>query len=101
MHLFFTDSWCVAQFSAPLDPNPTTDMERRINELRLKYRTYMVEIDVEYVSGLPTIWLHFIYKFTYCFLVYNNTKFEFVFFPGIYHVANDFHMILETRYINM
>ncbi|AET02588.1 hypothetical protein MTR_8g043700 [Medicago truncatula] len=36
---------------APLDPNPVTEMDRRINELRLKYRTYMVEVDVEYVCG--------------------------------------------------
>jgi hypothetical protein len=39
-------------FAAPLYANPTTDMEIRVNDLRLKYRTYMVEMDVDYVSCL-------------------------------------------------
>ncbi|RHN65741.1 hypothetical protein MtrunA17_Chr3g0083241 [Medicago truncatula] len=35
---------------APLIPTPTNAMERKINKLRVKYRIYMVEMDVEYVS---------------------------------------------------
>jgi len=34
----------------PMIPNPTNDMDRRINKLRLKYRTYMIEHDVDCVS---------------------------------------------------
>lgn len=36
--------------AAPLIPTPTNAMERKINKLRVKYRIYMVEMDVEYVS---------------------------------------------------
>jgi hypothetical protein len=39
-------------FAAQLYPNPTTDVEIRINDLRLKYRTYMVEMDIDYVGCL-------------------------------------------------
>jgi len=45
----------VSFFAAPLDPNPMTEMDRRIIELRLKYRTYMVEIDIEYVCGFVMV----------------------------------------------
>ncbi|AES82103.1 hypothetical protein MTR_7g108360 [Medicago truncatula] len=44
---------------APLHPNPTNDMERRINELCLKYHTYMVEMDVDYGAVmLPMMFSH-------------------------------------------
>jgi len=55
--------------AAPLDPNPVTEMDRRINELRLKYRTYMVEMDVEYVRGFVTLNCHSI-----CFSKLNNAN---------------------------
>jgi hypothetical protein len=35
-----------------LNPNPVGEFEIRINELRLKYRTYLVEFDVQYVSNI-------------------------------------------------
>jgi hypothetical protein len=38
--------------AAPLDPNPLTEIDKKINELRLKYRTFMVENDVEWVCIL-------------------------------------------------
>jgi hypothetical protein len=45
----------VSFFAAPLDPNPVTEIDMMINELRLKYRTYMVEVDVEYVCGFVVV----------------------------------------------
>lgn len=45
--------------TAPLDPNPATEMDRIINELRLKYRAYLVELDVEYGAVmLPMMFAH-------------------------------------------
>jgi uncharacterized membrane protein (DUF485 family) len=38
--------------AGPLDSNPVGEMDRIINKLRLKYRTYVVGLDVEYVSCL-------------------------------------------------
>ena len=36
--------------SEDLNPNPTTELEKIVNDLRIKYRTYVVDLDVEYVS---------------------------------------------------
>jgi len=51
MLLFITCLYPV--LAAPIIHNPTNDMDRRINKLRLKYRTYMIEHDVDCVS-----WFH-------------------------------------------
>ncbi|KEH33039.1 hypothetical protein MTR_3g016025 [Medicago truncatula] len=47
---FPTDIEFLSIFQAPLIPTPTNAMERKINKLRVKYRIYMVEMDVEYVE---------------------------------------------------
>jgi hypothetical protein len=41
---------CFLFVSVPLDPNPRTEIDRIVNELRIKYRTYVVEFNVEYVG---------------------------------------------------
>lgn len=35
---------------APLNPNPTSKLEKIVNDLRIKYITYVVEFNVEHVS---------------------------------------------------
>ena len=35
---------------ASLDPNPISEIDKIINELCAKYKTYVLELDVEYVS---------------------------------------------------
>jgi hypothetical protein len=34
---------------APLDPNPISKIDKIVNKLRVRYMTYVVELDVEYV----------------------------------------------------
>lgn len=63
-------------------------MERWINELRMIYRTYMVEMDVEYVSGLQNMLMQFICKFTYCFYSFFNFNNDFV-YSGFHNIVND------------
>jgi len=36
--------------TAPLDPNPTSEMDKIINDLRLQYRTYCVDFHAHEVS---------------------------------------------------
>jgi len=48
--------------SAPLDPNPTTDLDKIVHELRLQYRTICCEFHVNEV----VIWLFCV------FLLYIN-----------------------------
>ena len=31
---------------APLNPNPISELERIVNDLRIKYKTYTIELDV-------------------------------------------------------
>jgi len=33
----------------PLNPNPTSELEKVVNDLRTKYRTYVVELDTLHV----------------------------------------------------
>jgi len=40
---------CFHFVSAPLDPNPTTDVDKLVNELRLQYRTVCCEFHVNEV----------------------------------------------------
>lgn len=42
----------VGDYAAPLDPNPVGEFDTMVNELRRKYRTYVVEFDIEHVSYL-------------------------------------------------
>jgi hypothetical protein len=44
--------------AAPLNPNPVGQMERILNELRVKYRTYLVPFDREQVSLFVSL-IHF------------------------------------------
>jgi hypothetical protein len=51
-HLFFRylTHFCIVCVPAPLDPNPTSEIDKIVNELRIKYRTYVVKFNVEHVG---------------------------------------------------
>lgn len=53
IQLFVPDTYIRSCFRNPedLNPNPTTELEKIVNDLRIKYRTYAVDLDVEYVSN--------------------------------------------------
>jgi hypothetical protein len=40
----------LLNFSGPINPNPVTDCEKFINQLQIKYQTYIVEFDITAVS---------------------------------------------------
>lgn len=42
----------VLDFAEPLDPNHVDEFSKIVNDLRQKYRTYVVGFDVEHVSLL-------------------------------------------------
>jgi len=45
----------------PLNPNPGDDLEKTVNDLRVKHRTYIIKFDVDHVGLLN--W------FKFCFYV--------------------------------
>ncbi|AET04150.1 transmembrane protein, putative [Medicago truncatula] len=57
IQLFVPDTYIRSCYRNPkdLNPNPTTELEKIVNDLRIKYRTYVVDLYVEYgMVVLPT-----------------------------------------------
>lgn len=46
----FLNQFCIVCVPAHLDPNPVSEIDKIVNELRIKYRTYVVEFNVEHVG---------------------------------------------------
>jgi hypothetical protein len=46
----FLTRCCIVCLPAPLDPNPVSEIDKIVNELHIKYRTYVVEFKVKHVG---------------------------------------------------
>jgi len=66
-------------FKAPLNPNPQAEMDRMINELRLQYRIYVIELDVEYMSFLFVVMLFTVLLFYTLFPIMDCVLFSMLF----------------------
>lgn len=48
--------------AAPLDPNPVSELDRIVNDLRKKYRTYVVPYSGEHVWLLTNIFCSYVFQ---------------------------------------
>jgi hypothetical protein len=66
----FLTRCCIVCLSAPLDPNPVSEIDKIVNELRIKYSTYVVEFNVEHVGYHYFIFPVFLFLSIICFTLY-------------------------------
>jgi len=75
---------CFHDFAAPLIPNPVTDIDKLVNKLRRRYRTYVVDFDMEHVIWFFNV-VYYIYQ---CFNLFNVSFCIDV--QGVVHLPNMF-----------